>query len=563
MPASPRRVLLTALPLLVATLPGCFSPTVDPDGSGSGTGGSSSGGTASGTATNPTTEDGTTSVDPTTGSSSGPADSSSTGPIGLGPEILSFTANGETNFQGLFAQGVDLELEASDPDGTIVRAEFWIDDEMIATQDGPGPAFVTEWLISGAVMNGQRNVRAVVEDNDGNTAEQTIIAGLDMPNGGFTDVWEDEGGFSYSIATDREGSAVIVGGIEQPSIEDGDAPVAQLDRVDGEAWATSMPGGFGFIADLEPGDDGEVWAVASRTVGGGTDTSLMHFNAAGNLVDTFDIDAGQDTPADGADSPVSLARLSGGDLVVHGNYVPSDGTPGLASYIARVTTDGEVVWLLRLTESADTTGEPFVNEVSVGANDVIRVAGSRPVAGPNQAWFGAVSADGEVQGQVTVSDFYESHAYATAASADGRYAFSGTQRDSNTGSWNRWLRVFDDGGDELWSRESTVDSSFGHAVAFDDFGNVLSVSTESCEFDLEDFSFGRCSLRVHKYDAVGELTWIATGLGGDQEFNGPVLFAPGIQADVMVDRYGYVYVSGLHRVPSPVRGDWWAGRINP
>lgn len=538
----------------------CFSPQVPSAGGDSDTEGGSSG-------TDAITVGETTSASTTTSdtdlTTSGPADSSSTGPVGLGPEILSFTANGEAAFEGLFAQEVDLELEAMDPDGEVVRAEFWVDDEMIATIDGPETSFYTEWIISGAVMNGMRDLRAIVEDADGNTAEQIIDANLDMPNGGFTDVWEDEGGFSYAIGTDREGAAVIVGGIEQPLIDEGDEPGAQIERVDGGPWATPMPGGFEFISDLELDEEGDVWAVASHEVGGSSDTSLLHYNPAGNLIEFFDLDAGQDTPADGLDYPISVARLSGGDLVIHGAYVPSDGSPGNASYILRVTPDGEVAWLLRLTESNDTTGEPFANEVAVGAGDVIYIAGSRPVDGLNLAWKGSLSADGELIDQVTITEFYESHAYATGVAADGRYAFAGTQRDSNTGSWNRWLRVFDDGGGELWSKESTVDGSFGHAVAFDDFGNVLSVSTETCEFDLEDFSFGRCGLRVHKYDATGELVWVAAGLGGDQEFNGPVLFAPGIQADVMVDRYGYVYVSGLHRVPSPVRGDWWAGRLNP
>lgn len=545
--------------LQVMVTTACFSPQVPSVGGGSGTDGGSSGSDA--TTAEETTAT-TVETDSTGLATSGHADSSSTGPVGLGPEILSFTANGEVAFEGLFAQGVDLELEAMDPDGEVVRAEFWVDDEMIASFDGPETSFYAEWIISGAVMNGNRDLRAIVEDDDGNTAEQIIDASLDMPNGGFTDVWEDEGGFSYAIGTDREGAAVIVGGIEQPLIDEGGDPGAQIERVDGP-WATPMPGGLGFISDLELDEAGDVWAVASREVGDSTDTSLLHYNPAGHLIEFFDIDAGQDTPADGPDYPISVARLSGGDLVIHGAYVPSDGSPGNASYILRVAPDGEVGWLLRLTESNDTTGEPFANEVAVGADDAIYIAGSRPVDGLNQAWHGELSADGELINQVTITEFYESHAYATGGAADGRHAFAGTQRDSNTGSWNRWLRVFDDGGDELWSKESTVDGSFGHAVAFDDFGNVLSVSTETCEFDLADFSFGRCGLRVHKYDAVGELVWVAAGLGGDQEFNGPVLFAPGIQADVMLDRYGYVYVTGLHRVPSPVRGDWWAGRLNP
>ena len=507
-------------------------------------------------------------ADPSTSGSSGSStsdvvDSSSTGPTGMPPEIVSFTANGETNFDGLFAQGVELELEAMDPDGEVVRAEFFVDDVSLVSFDGPDTAFSSEWLISGAAMNGMRQVTAVVEDDDGNTAQRTIIAILDMPNGGFTDVWEDEGGFSYAIATDLEGGAVIVAGIEQPAIDEGDGPVGQLDRVDGGSWANPLPDGFGYIADLEVDETGDVWAVASRDVGSGTDSALLRFDSAGNLADAFEIDAGQDTPADGPDVPVSLTRLSGGDLVVGGSYTPADGTPGNASYILRVTPSGDVVWLLRLSESGDTTGEPFAYEVAAAGDDIIRVAGSRTVDEHPQAWFGAISANGDIIDQVTNDDFFESHAYAAAAADDGRYAFAGTQRDSNTGSWNRWLRVFADSGEELFSRESTVDGSFSQGVAFDDFGNTISVSTETCEFDLADFSFGRCALRVHKYDAAGENVWIAAGLGGDQEFNGPVLFAPGIQADILVDRYGYVYVSGLHRVPSPIRGDWWAARLNP
>lgn len=542
---------------LLLLLPACFTPSVPV--------GDSDGSTDSGTGATSGTGSETAETDASTSSSTGAAtgaetgSSSSTGASGLPPEIVSFTANGETDFQGLFAQGVDLELEATDPDGEVVRAEFFVDGESLSAQEGPGP-WSTEWLISGAIMNGSRDLRAQVEDNDGNITEANLVAVLDMPNGGFTDQWEDQGGFSYAVATDREGSIVVGTGIEQPLIDEGGEIEGQVLRMNDGPWAASTLD-HDYIADAVFDPSGDIWLVAATPVGSSTDTSLIRLNEAGSLLNTFTIDAGQDTPADGLDTPISLSRLGNGDFIVQGSYVPSDGAPDIGSYVMRVTPGGETTWLLRITEDAAVSGGPFVNEAVVG-DEIIHLAGSRNVGGSPQAWFGSISSDGEVLDQATISDFTESHAYAVGAAPDGRVALSGTQRDSNTGSWNRWLRVLDDGG-EVFSVESTVDGSFGHAIGFDDFGNVISVSTESCEFDLEDFSFGRCSIRVHKYDSAGELLWVAAGLGGAEEFNGPVLFSPGIQADLVIDRYGYVYMSGLHRVPSPVRGDWWVGRLNP
>jgi hypothetical protein len=436
--------------------------------------------------------------------------------------------------------------------------ELFVDDDSLAAQDGPGPCLAAEWLISGAVMNGAYQLVAEVEDNDGNVTQQVIGATLDMPNGGFTDVWEDEGGFSYAVATDAEGESVVGVGIEQPLIDEGE-PGAQVLRVNG-SWATSQIGSADWIGDTVVAPDGDVWAVASIPASNNsTDSALLRFTAAGNFVDSFGIDAGQETPADGPDYPISLSQLSGGDFIISGVYAPADGSP-LATYVLRASPTGEVVWLERTGEMA---GAPFVYEAAVGADNEVHVGGTRIVGGQPQAWYGTISPNGDFLSQNTIADFFESHAYASAAAPDGRFALAGTQRESTSGSWSRWLRVYGDSGELLWSRESTADRSFGHALAFDDFGNVITASTENCELDLEDFAYGRCSLRVQKYDGEGELVWMAAGLGGAEEFNGPVILAPGIQADVTTDRYGYVYASGLHRVPSPVRGDWWVARINP
>ncbi len=558
---------------LLALAPACFSPEVDLDlQSGSDTDGSTGTGSETSSPTDATTQGADTTVggQESGDTGSGSADATDTEPgdtdaVGSPPEIVSFTVDGSSQVSLDRSGGVAIDLEVVD-DGEITSVAFFVDGETVDELMGPGTSFASEAIFSGAVDNGGRQVTVVVEDDEGDQVEGgPLLVQVSVPNGGVDESWRVPGGFAYGVAVDPEGQTVVVTGIAQESI--GAASAGAVRRLEGGAWASESIGQSVTIADIVAVED-EYWAVGAIPSGGGRDTHFLQFNADGALVEASLIDAAADQGAgsNGVDFARRIRRFEGGKFLVVGGYEPADGTPAVASYVARVTPTGDLAWLDLVTESGSFAAENlFVYDAVVTPEQDVILVGSALEDGATQLWWGRLDSAGDVVGEWTLDgEYFESIGYSASGAADGSFVLGGTRRTSDVAQWRRWLRKYAADGTEEWTREGPADTGFVQAITHDEDGNVVAASTEGCELNAAALSYWHCALRVRKYEASdGAETWSVAGESGAAVFNGPLLYAAGVKLDLELDRYGFAYVSALYRSESPDRGEWWAARLHP
>ena len=547
---------------LLAVLPGCFAPEVPAGGTGGSdaTDAGSSGGSGGSSGPASETSSSSTGADASTGSGGVDTTEESSGSVGQPPTITLFTANGvESDLAVSVSSGVDLRVEATDADGTVVEAEFFRDGVSVAVIDmETGGGFAAEMLVSGAEENGDSDLEAVVRDNDGNTASATIDASFDLPNGGLIESWNFDNGVSasvYAIRPNAEGDQVVWTGAAE--VANGTA-VLRADRAEGASWQSTQNDGATFGSDIIIREDGTHLVAGSFDDAGDLTTGLFEYTSAGNT-------AGQ-TTINGAPNPgpnnwaLGLEQDSDGRVYILGAYAGA----GPSSYLARLTDDLTVDWKRDVTGSAMTDGSPVAYDFDVRADGMIAVVGGRAV-GSDKLWIGIYDTSGDLQDQLTLSsEFDTSIGYDVSWFEDGGLVVSGTVNEGD--GWARIVRAYDDELIEEWTLDGPSNDDFAQAVTTDAFGRTIAVSTETCSLNAAGALFDSCRLVVRSYDREGQLRWQHQAEGSDPEFNGPVLFLPGFKADVEVDRYGYVYVSAQHRLPlggDERRSEWWAEKHHP
>lgn len=551
-----------ALPLgLLLALAGCFSPSVPPgetgdDGSSGATDGTSAG-TSQGTSQGGT--EGSSGQDDADSGSSDGSESGSSGQVGQPPVITLFTANGvESDLFVDFASGVDLHVEASDPDGTVVSAEFLRDGVSLGVVDVESEGgFDLEHLVSGAEENGDSGFEVIVTDNDGNTAQADLNALFELPNGGLIEGWNFDNGESasaYAVRPTSEGDSFVWAGVVEV---DGD-PVLRVDREEGASWQSTLNDAGTFGADILIRNDGSHLVVGSFHDGDGLGTGVFEFSAAGNPTGQLLVNG---APTSGPDNWALALEADGEDRpYVLGFYAGGAGS----SYLARLSDDLSIDWKRDVTGSAMTDGTPFAYDFDVRDDGMIAVVGGRPV-GTNKLWLGIYDASGDLQEQMTInSEFDTSIGYDVAWFDDGGLVVSGTINEGD--GWARFIRAYDDALLEDWTVDGPANDDFAQAVTTDAFGRAIVVSTETCSLNVDGGLFDSCRLVVRSYSRDGQLRWQHQAEGSEQELNGPVLWLPGFKADVETDRYGYVYVSAQHRLPlggDQIRSEWWAEKHHP
>ena len=550
--------------LLLAT-PACFAPGVptgeDTEGSSSGsTGDAPTGGPAPSSGPDEGSSGAAATGSTNPGGESGSESGGSSGDIGQGPAIDLFTANGSESTVTINASGdIALRVEASDPDGTVVEAEFSRDGTTIATvETEPAGTFETTLLVSGAEENGDSVLEVTVRDNDGNTATATIDGTFELPNGGLIESWNFDNGLgaaAYAIRPSDDGSQVLWTGSAEVSPG---TNVLRADRVEGGAWQSTQNNVATFGSGIIIREDGTHLIAGSYQDGDDIATGLFEFDATGNA-------AGQSTingaPTSGPDNwALALEQDDDGTAYVLGVHLGV----GPSSYLTRLTNGLAVDWKRDITGSAMTDGSPFAYDFDVRADGMIAVVGSR-VVGSDKLWLGIYDADGGLQDQLTLSsEFDTSVGYDVAWYDDGGLVVSGTVNEGD--GWYRLVRAYDEDLLEDWTVDGPANDDFAQAVTTDAFGRAIVASTETCSLNAAGGLFESCRLVVRSYDRDGQLRWQHQAEGSDPEFNGPVLFLPGFKADVEVDRFGYVYVSAQHRLPvggDERRSEWWAEKHHP
>lgn len=549
-----------ALPFsLFLLLGGCFSPSVpsgESESAGAGAAGGSSGGSPGGTGSSR----GSGGVDDSgsSGSAGGPGGSS--GVLGEPPVITLFTANGaDSGLFVSFASGVDLRVEATDPDGTVVSAEFFRDGESIGIADAKtGGGFDVEHLVSGAEGNGDSVFEVTVTDNEGNTADAEIDALFDLPNGGLIEGWNFDNGESasaYAVRPTSEGDHFVWAGVVEI---DGES-VLRVDREEGTSWQSTLNDTGSFGADIVIREDGTHLVAGSFRDGETPTTGLYSFSAAGNPAGQTSVNG---APTPGLDNWAQALEVDAeGRPYVLGFY---SGGATAASYLLRLSDDLSVDWKRDVTDSPMTDGEPFAYDFDVREDGAIVVVGSRPV-GTNKLWLATYDASGDLQEQQTInSEFETSLGYDVSWFGSGGLVVAGTINEGD--GWSRFVRAYDDGLLEEWTVGGPSNGDFAQAITTDGFGRAVVASTENCSLNSGAGLFESCRLVIRSYSRGGVLRWQHNAEGDEQEFNGPVLWLPGFKADIEVDRYGYVYVSAQHRLPlggDERRSEWWAEKHHP
>ena len=553
---------------MALALPACFSPSVSAgtDAEGAGTDAATGLVTSTGRDTDgdgdPTSGDATGATMTTGGGGAddtGPADGSDSTGAALGPTITLFTANGEDSALSVTVAGsILLEVEAEDEDGTVESAAFFRDGELLGmgTAAGSG-AFELDFVASGEEENGSDVLEVVVTDDDGNTASAELAAEFQLPNGGLIEGWNFDNGLSasaYAIRPSRDGDEILWTGTAEI---DGEGTL-RVDRVQGDDWQSTQNADSSFGSDILQREDGTYLVAGSRIDGGDTSTGLFRFSASGTALGDSSING---APTNGpANWALALEDDDSGRAYVLGTYAGA----GSASYLLRLSDDLQVDWKRDVTGSNSTDGSPFTYDFDVRGDGQVAVVGSRPV-GSDKLWVAIYDADGELVDQLTLnSEFDTSIGYDVAWFEDGGLVVSGTYNEGD--GWSRFVRAYTEDLLEDWTQTGPANDDFAQAVDTDAFGRVVVGSTETCSLNVEDALFDSCRLVLRSYTRDGQLRWQHQAEGGDAEFNGPVIFLPGFKADVETDRFGYVYLSAQHRLPTmpgDERSEWWAEKHHP
>ncbi len=285
-------------PLVIAAsvLTACFSPEVDPNASGSGSGGDASTGT-SGSSDGPpgsstTVDDTGTSTDPDTTASE--AQTNTTDPNDAAPIVEAFTVNGSTRPAEVDEGGtITLEAEATDDVGVAGVEFFDGEDSLGVVQSGP---FELEVAVS-SVDSGSHVYRAVATDTIGQTGEsQEVVLSINIVGGVVEFLRED-------LFTGVDVLTVINGGVDagmrdrvflNAIIDDGGSSQVMAFNDDlSQLWSRTIPGqtpGRPVTADgqlVVGSTDSEaltlVYRVLSPTTGDTITSLILETNAGSSL----------------------------------------------------------------------------------------------------------------------------------------------------------------------------------------------------------------------------------------------------------------------------------------
>lgn len=546
---------------LLSWLSACFSPGAPVTG-GTQTDDGTQGTSTSGDSGTTSVADGSDSgLQDESGSATTQGEGDETASAGAAPVIESFTLDGSSSAPTLSVSGgFDLRVVASDDVG-VVSAHFLRDGVSLGQgiSDGEGTYFV-ELIVSGEQDNGDSSLEVVVADVDGNETSAELIADVQVPNGGVVEGWDFDGGgesSSYSISPSPNGDQVVWTG----NFWNGDQSLARIDRVEGAPWQDVTENDSEFVIDARHVGGDSVVAAISFGDDFPRSTALRRYSGDGVVVATEVLDGGPDGSVD--NYPLGLEVDSEGSLYVMGSYAGS----ALSSYLMKVDPDFDLLWQRDLTGSAATDGAPFVYDFDVGPDGTVAVVGSRVVGTP-KLWLATYSSEGELQDQLTWTDeFVRSEGYDVAWTGDGELVISGAVGGSNSDpdDWQWILRRYDARLSPLWTETGPNNTGFGQAVTVDDFGNIISLVLETCSYEAALFAYTNCRLIARKRSPGGTLIWQYQAASGQAEFAGPALVFPGFKADVEVDRFGYSYMTALHRPPvgGTPTARWWATKHNP
>ncbi len=476
------------------------------------------------------------------------------------PRILSFRVNGSAQPDTVEAAGsLLLNVEAGDLDGDLDSVEFRVDGQSIGSVGGAGPGFQLEWVVSGAALNGVRVLEVIAYDGGGlSSAPVQLSLTLAMPEGGVVaETWNYDGGLLesvYDVAVSPDGDEVLLVGQTIAM----NVSSQRVDRVVGAVWGNKN------IAESVAGSGAE-WAEGAFIVAGSNisnqaiDSAVFAFDSGGSIADLWSVHAAK--PELGLPEVIDLsngmARAEDGRIYVIGTYVPTSGpfVDQRASYLMALTATGELDWLRWPTEDTlNFEAAPIITEIAVSPSGAeLAVVGYRQ-EGDQALWLTRWTLNGDLLSEYVVDGVDPTQGHGLAyADSEALVVTGGRRQDLELESWARMLNADNE---TLWTVEPVhAGRGVTAGVAVDAWGRVVTVSTEGCDEDFLD-----CDLAVRKYAPDGSPMW--TVAWTEETFTGPVPNLPGSDASVVLDRFGYVYVTGI-AYTAGTGTDWWARKLHP
>ena len=472
----------------------------------------------------------TTSGDDETGDGDGDGDSGDT----MTPVIEVLLVDGSDAPAPVeMARAIEILVEASDPDGSVVEAQFRIDDQPWMIFDGPGP-YLAEYIVGGEDFNGSHAIEVVVVDDTGLTVtSEVVVLVVDVVGGAMVEIWEydgDEDEQSMRLWVDPDGTELVVAGLASGQ--------GRVDRLIGGDWADKTVAGIPIVNGLTGVPGGEFLMIGGYY----GQTEQLRYANDGTLISAESFvwplqDDWDETSA------VKLESDAAGNVYAAG--ITIDGSTN----VVKLAPDGTVVW--SHFDDFDTSYPFGAWNLDVGKNDIV-LAGTQDDAGPRNAVV-RYNLAGELM--AVISPFEGGLALDAAVDDNGEVLVGGLGEffvDNGVVS-AAWLQRYDDDGQTAkWTVQvsSEADDVYTSVVAvdIDPFGGNVAAFYEDCP------GLDFCDLHVRKYDQDGNEVWEFVESGNK--------FVDYTNADLVTDRFGYVYVTGAYLGPNGNR-DWWVAKIHP
>jgi hypothetical protein len=314
-------------------------------------------------------------------------------------------------------------------------------------------------------------------------------------------------------------------------------------------WATRYNGpinGYDSPSGMAVDDVGNVYVTGSIPgAGGASDYATVKYDPDGNELWAVMYNG----PGDFNDYALAIAVDKAGNTYVTGESTGSDGFYDFATI--KYDTDGNALWVARYNGPAN--GWDHAVAITVDPSGNVYVAGYRTgVDGTSDSDWVTVKYDKDgSQLWVTTYDGPaggSDGAVAIALDAAGFVYVTGTITGSDGTSDYATIK-YDTDGNELWVATYGFSNwqEFSAALAVDTLSNVYVTGNSQTPFNPQDPNSTNSDYATVKYDANGNLLWVARYNGPGSSFQSSIDAA----VDIAVDAAGHVYVTGRSERAGP------------
>ena len=256
-----------------------------------------------------------------------------------------------------------------------------------------------------------------------------------------------DGGYGNTVKQTSDGGYIIGGGYWDYSEYNHDIWLIKTDEDGNMVWDNT----FGdtseeFISDVEQTNDSGYIISGSKGLPGNTDACLLKTNESGELewYSTYGV-SGEESRA------YSVEQTLDGGYVVSGSVSPFEDTNGLALWLFKTDSDGDLLWEKTFGE-ANNDDEGFFLQITDDGGYII--AGVTAPSGTTRydVLLIKTDAEGELLWEKTFGGIYDDWGYEVQQTVDGGYIIIGFTGDERIVGPDVLLIKTNSDGEKVWSK---------------------------------------------------------------------------------------------------------------